>query len=109
MDVELTEAELNELIHVDRPRVAARIHEAKLDGDLSEDDAKDLTATLTRKLARRQEAWFRPDPRITWHDATAVATGERPIGDLHDEVHACVLTSLPGLSAPAQRAGDNEA
>ena len=68
-----------------------------------------MTATLTRKLARRQEAWFRPDPRITWHDATAVATGERPIGDLHDEVHAGVLTSLPGLSAPAQRAGDNEA
>ena len=28
--------ELNELITVDRPRVAARIHEAKLDGDLSE-------------------------------------------------------------------------
>ncbi|MEP7082809.1 MAG: transcription elongation factor GreA, partial [Chloroflexota bacterium] len=34
--LEKLKAELKELITVQRPRVAARIHEAKLDGDLSE-------------------------------------------------------------------------
>ena len=29
-------AELNHLITVERPRVAARIHDAKLDGDITE-------------------------------------------------------------------------
>ena len=41
----------------------------QIDGDLTEDEALAQTATLTRRLARRQESWFRPDPRITWLDA----------------------------------------
>ena len=48
-------AELNELISVDRPRVAARIHEAKLDGDLSEnaeyEDAKQEQSFLEGRIA----------------------------------------------------------
>ena len=48
-------AELNELITVDRPRVAARIHEAKLDGDLSEnaeyEDAKQEQSFLEGRIA----------------------------------------------------------
>ena len=48
-------AELNELVHVDRPRVAARIHEAKLDGDLSEnaeyEDAKQEQSFLEGRIA----------------------------------------------------------
>jgi len=42
----------------------------QLDGALDERRAKDETATLTRKFARRQESWFRPDHRIHWlpHD-----------------------------------------
>ncbi|MEO7058692.1 MAG: tRNA (adenosine(37)-N6)-dimethylallyltransferase MiaA [Lapillicoccus sp.] len=44
---------------------------AQLDGHLSRDEAVDATAAATRRLARRQESWFRPDPRISWlpHDA----------------------------------------
>lgn len=44
---------------------------AHLDGPLSAAAARQETATATRRLARRQESWFRPDPRITWlpHDA----------------------------------------
>jgi len=39
---------------------------AHLDGDLSAEQAVEDTITSTRKLARRQESWFRPDPRIRW-------------------------------------------
>jgi transcription elongation factor GreA len=48
-------AELNQLVTVDRPRVAARIHEAKLDGDLSEnaeyEDAKQEQSFLEGRIA----------------------------------------------------------
>jgi tRNA dimethylallyltransferase len=42
---------------------------AQLDDELSERDAKDQTAAMTRRFARRQESWFGPDPRIVWLDA----------------------------------------
>ena len=34
-------------------------------------DDLDETVKATRRFARRQESWFRRDPRITWLDATA--------------------------------------
>lgn len=37
-----------------------------LDGELSEDEARRRTVDATRRYARRQESWFRADPRITW-------------------------------------------
>ena len=39
-----------------------------LDGVLTEDEAKEQTITGTRRFARRQDSWFRKDPRITWVD-----------------------------------------
>jgi tRNA dimethylallyltransferase len=39
-----------------------------LAGEISEDEARDRTITATRKFARRQDGWFRKDPRITWLD-----------------------------------------
>ena len=44
---------------------------ALLDGAVTEEAAREDTANATRRLVRRQEAWFGPDPRITWlpHDA----------------------------------------
>jgi tRNA dimethylallyltransferase len=41
---------------------------ALLRGELSEDEARDQTATATRRFARRQDSWFRKDPRIVWLD-----------------------------------------
>ena len=38
----------------------------QLDGDLDEAAAKVETAIATRQFARRQRAWFRPDPRPVW-------------------------------------------
>jgi transcription elongation factor GreA len=48
-------AELHELITVERPRVAARIHDAKLDGDITEnaeyEDAKQEQSFLEGRIA----------------------------------------------------------
>ena len=42
---------------------------AFLDGEISEADAREQTITGTRRFARRQDSWFRKDPRITWVDS----------------------------------------
>lgn len=39
---------------------------AFLDGEITEAEAKEQTITGTRRFARRQDSWFRKDPRITW-------------------------------------------
>jgi tRNA dimethylallyltransferase len=43
---------------------------AALDGAMSPVEAQEATITATRRFARRQESWFRPDPRVCWlpHD-----------------------------------------
>ncbi len=42
---------------------------AHLAGCCSLDDALEAAIVATRRFARRQERWFRRDPRITWLDA----------------------------------------
>jgi tRNA dimethylallyltransferase len=37
-----------------------------LDGELAQDQARDETVRATRRFARRQESWFRRDPRVLW-------------------------------------------
>jgi tRNA dimethylallyltransferase len=37
-----------------------------LAGEGSQDEARAQTVVATRRFARRQEAWFRRDPRVTW-------------------------------------------
>ena len=56
-----------------------------LDGDWTLEQAREETVRATRRFARRQESWFRRDPRVTWLDATA---GELP---------ARALAALGGL------------
>ena len=41
---------------------------AHLDGLVDAAGAQEQTVAATRRLARRQESWFRPDPRIEWVD-----------------------------------------
>lgn len=43
---------------------------AYLRGDSSEDEAREATKAATRRFARRQDSWFRNDPRVVWvrHD-----------------------------------------
>jgi tRNA dimethylallyltransferase len=44
-----------------------------LAGEGSQDEARAQTVVATRRFARRQEAWFRRDPRVTW---LAAGTGD---------------------------------
>jgi len=44
-----------------------------LDGELTLDEARQETAKATRRFARRQESWFRRDPRVYWLDASGPA------------------------------------
>jgi tRNA dimethylallyltransferase len=39
---------------------------ALLQGEITEAEARERTAQATRRFARRQDSWFRKDPRITW-------------------------------------------
>ena len=39
---------------------------AYLLGELTEDEAREQTTTATRRFARRQDSWFRKDPRVEW-------------------------------------------
>jgi len=43
-------------------------------GTMTDDEAIDETATLTRKFARRQVGWFGRNPNITWFDSPVGAT-----------------------------------
>lgn len=40
-----------------------------LEGDMSLEEACERVVTRTKRFAKRQEAWFRRDPRVIWVDA----------------------------------------
>jgi tRNA dimethylallyltransferase len=48
-----------------------------LQGTISLEEAVRRTIRRTKALARRQMAWFRRDPRITWFDAGEIGAAER--------------------------------
>ncbi|MGH6656160.1 MAG: tRNA (adenosine(37)-N6)-dimethylallyltransferase MiaA [Actinocrinis sp.] len=49
---------------------------AHLAGEISEQEARDLTVKETKRFARRQESWFRRDPHVHWLDQTGTALYE---------------------------------
>jgi tRNA dimethylallyltransferase len=70
------EAEVKELVHAGLRdgKTASRALGYQqmlrhLDGELTLDEARQETVTATRRFARRQESWFRRDPRVRWLDA----------------------------------------
>jgi tRNA dimethylallyltransferase len=54
---------------------------AQLDGTLTAEEARAATVSATNRFVKRQRAWFRRDPRITWLD---------PDGDLLAQARAAV-------------------
>lgn len=46
------------------------------------EDGADAIVRATKRFARRQESWFRADPRIEWFDARGPALSERVAGYL---------------------------
>jgi tRNA dimethylallyltransferase len=47
-----------------------------LDGECTEEEARAETVRATRRFARRQESWFRRDPRVHWLSGAAADRGE---------------------------------
>ncbi|MDQ2758308.1 MAG: tRNA (adenosine(37)-N6)-dimethylallyltransferase MiaA [Actinomycetota bacterium] len=64
---------------------------AQLDGHVTSAQARAETAAGTRRLARRQESWFTPDPRVVWLPSDAP--------DLLDRALAEVTAADTGLRA----------
>lgn len=50
-----------------------------LDGELTEEQAREATVRATRRFARRQDAWFRKDERVVWLPADAPDLVERAV------------------------------
>jgi tRNA dimethylallyltransferase len=59
---------------------------AQLDGTMTQDRAITETAQATRRYARRQESWFRPDPRIRWVDPTADGALDEAVAEVEQAV-----------------------
>ncbi len=51
---------------------------AALAGECTEDEARAETVRATKRFARRQDSWFRRDPRVHWLSGAAVDRGELP-------------------------------
>ncbi len=66
-----------------------------LDGDWSQEQAAAETVKATRRFARRQEAWFRRDPRIRW---LAAGDGQDLTGRALATIGSC---GLPRATGPA--------
>lgn len=60
---------------------------AVVDGRLSPEAAREETAQATRRYARRQESWFRPDPRIVWLDPDDAELTTRALGVVREAAH----------------------
>ncbi|WP_239103301.1 tRNA (adenosine(37)-N6)-dimethylallyltransferase MiaA [Microbispora corallina] len=50
-----------------------------LDGEWTEEQAREETVRATRRFARRQESWFRRDPRVVWLPFDAPDLAERAV------------------------------
>lgn len=51
---------------------------AALAGECAEDQARAETVRATKRFARRQDSWFRRDPRVRWLDGGVDRLGELP-------------------------------
>ncbi|WP_372345237.1 tRNA (adenosine(37)-N6)-dimethylallyltransferase MiaA [Streptomyces sp. KL116D] len=51
---------------------------AALAGECTEDEARTETVRATKRFARRQDSWFRRDPRVHWLSGAVAERGELP-------------------------------
>jgi tRNA dimethylallyltransferase len=55
---------------------------AFLDGEVDEAGAREATIRATRRFARRQDSWFRKDPRIVWLGYDDPCLVDRALGEI---------------------------
>jgi tRNA dimethylallyltransferase len=58
---------------------------AAIDGTWTDLEAEQQTVLATRRFARRQESWFRRDPRISWLPAAQPVTAERALAAIAEQ------------------------
>jgi tRNA dimethylallyltransferase len=58
-----------------------------LDGECTLDEAREETVRATRRFARRQESWFRRDPRVHWLDASVSCLLDEALQIVGDHDH----------------------
>lgn len=51
---------------------------AALSGEYALDEAREVTIRATKRFARRQDSWFRRDPRVHWLSGAVADRGELP-------------------------------
>jgi tRNA dimethylallyltransferase len=56
-----------------------------LAGECTEDEARAETVRATRRFARRQDSWFRKDPRITWIPYDAPDLIDRALAEVRSD------------------------
>ncbi|MEU8224966.1 tRNA (adenosine(37)-N6)-dimethylallyltransferase MiaA [Kribbella sp. NPDC048915] len=79
---------------------------ALLNGEIDEQEARERTAQATRRFARRQDSWFRRDPRITWLRYNAPDLVEQALeviaqGNRTDAAGVVEVTTGPGTETGA--------
>lgn len=67
---------------------------AVLDGETTIEEAVRDVAFWTRRLAKKQRTWFRPDPRISWYDLTGAQDDSQIIGRTADAIIASLAPSF---------------
>jgi tRNA dimethylallyltransferase len=55
---------------------------AALAGECTEEEARNETVRATKRFARRQDSWFRRDPRVHWLSGSAADRAELTDGAL---------------------------
>ena len=76
---------------------------AMLDGEISEAEARERTTQATRRFARRQDSWFRKDPRITWFGHDLPDLVERCMAHLGNRPDAGDVEELSGTGTADAR------
>ena len=55
-----------------------------LDGEWTQAEAEDQTIRATRRFARRQESWFRRDPRVRWLESAQPVPTRRAVAAIQE-------------------------
>ena len=87
-----------------RTAIGYREVAAYLAGETTLDEAIEATTTATRRFSRRQDSWFRKDPRVVWVRGTprTGSTGRQgPFGTWADQ--AAEDSSAQALAACGSR------
>ncbi len=75
---------------------------AVIDGELTEAEARERTTQATRRFARRQDSWFRKDPRIGWLPYDGAGLADRVVRMVGNRAGAGGVVGVKTGSADAR-------